>query len=134
MQFFGQYYEIRDNEVNDFNRPTQALIDNSSYITGPYTPFADGSLLGLVTPTGTKKIYGYQSLNGPADSARGNKLSLQLITTLNLVPDWKIVNYQFYEHLESRKSVVGRRPQPKSMPGPRILPQPEADQRQQNDG
>jgi hypothetical protein len=35
MQFFGQYYEIRDNEVNGFNRPTEALIDNGSYITGP---------------------------------------------------------------------------------------------------
>jgi iron complex outermembrane recepter protein len=104
MQFFGQYYEIRDNEVNGFNRPTQALIDNGSYITGPYVPFADGSFLGLVNPTGTKKIYGYQSLNGPADSARGNKLSLQLITTFNLAPDWKVVNYQFYEHLRSQKS------------------------------
>jgi hypothetical protein len=57
-----------------------------------------------VEPTGTKKIYGYQSLNGPADSARGNKLSLQLITTVNLAPDWKVVNYQFYEHLRSQKN------------------------------
>ena len=56
MQFFGQYYEIRDNEVNGFNRPTQALIDNGSYITGPYAPFANGSFLGLVEPTGTKKF------------------------------------------------------------------------------
>jgi len=83
---------------------TQALIDNGSYITGPYAPFANGSFLGLVEPTGTNKIYGYQSLNGPADSARGNKLSLQLITTFNLAPDWKVVNYQFYEHLRSQKS------------------------------
>jgi hypothetical protein len=37
MQFFGQYYEIRDNEVNGFNRPTEALIDNGSYITGQRT-------------------------------------------------------------------------------------------------
>jgi outer membrane receptor for ferric coprogen and ferric-rhodotorulic acid len=104
MQFFGQYYEIRDNEVNGFNRPTQALIDNGSYITGPYVPFADGSFLGLVNPTGTKKIYGYQSLNGPADSARGNKLSLQLITTFNLAPDWKVVNYQFTNCTSPKKT------------------------------
>ena len=55
MQFFGQYYEVRDNEVNGFNRPTQALIDNGSYITGPYSPFAGGSFPGLVEPTGIRR-------------------------------------------------------------------------------
>jgi iron complex outermembrane recepter protein len=99
MQFFGQYYEIRDNEVNGFNHPTQQLIDDQMYVRGTnFGPFT------TVTPTATSHIYGFQTLNGPSESSRGEKLSLQLITTVNVNPDFKIVNYQFYEHIKSRKN------------------------------
>ena len=98
MDWTLQYYEVRDNEVNGFTRPTQGLIDNQQYTVGPQSaPF------GPVTGTTTQKVYAYESLNGPLDSTRGDKLSTQLITSVDLDPDLKLVNYQYYERLTSRK-------------------------------
>jgi iron complex outermembrane receptor protein len=98
VQLFGQYYAVRDNEVNGFNHPTQDLIDNQEYVRGTNLgPFT------TITPTGVAPIYAFDSLNGPGDSARGTKLTLQMITTLTISPSLKIVNYQMYEHLVSQK-------------------------------
>jgi hypothetical protein len=98
MDWTFQYYEVRDNEVNGFNRPTQDLIDNQQYIYGPQAyPF--GPVLG----TATQKVYAYESLNGPSESTRGSKTSTQLITNINLADDLTLTNYNFFERLEARK-------------------------------
>jgi outer membrane receptor protein involved in Fe transport len=96
--FTFQFYEVRDNEVNGFTRPTQDLIDNQEYITGPQSaPY--GPVLG----TTTQKVYAYESLNGPAESTRGSKLSTQLISNVTLADNLTFVNYQFFERLEAEK-------------------------------
>jgi outer membrane receptor for ferric coprogen and ferric-rhodotorulic acid len=98
MDWTFQYYTVRDNEVPGFTRPTQDLIDNGQYTTGPQAyPF------GPVVSTGTQKVYAYESLNGYNSSTRGSKLSTQLITNLNLADDLTLTNYQFFQRLESRK-------------------------------
>jgi len=98
VQFTGQYYEVRTNEAPGINHPTQDLIDNNEYVRGTNQgPFT------TITPTGVEPIYGFDTLNGPSDSVRGNKLTLQMITTFTINPDLKIVNYQMYEHLQSEQ-------------------------------
>jgi iron complex outermembrane recepter protein len=98
VQFTGQYYELRANETVGFNHPTQDLIDNQQYVRGTNEgPFT------TVTPTGVENIYGFDSLNSPGDSVRGDKLTLQMITTFTINPDLKIVNYQMYEQIHSRQ-------------------------------
>ncbi|HEY0256487.1 MAG TPA: TonB-dependent receptor plug domain-containing protein, partial [Candidatus Methylacidiphilales bacterium] len=103
MDWTFQYYTVRDNEVNGFTRPTQDLIDNGQYTIGPQSPNPAGGPAGPVLGTTTQKVYGYESLNGPSDATRGSKLSTQLITTVTLADDLSLTNYQFFEHLESRK-------------------------------
>ena len=98
MDWTFQYYEVRDNEVNGFTRPTQNLIDNQQYIVGPQA-YPYGPVLG----TTTQKVYAYESLNGPTESTRGSKLSTQLISSINLADDLTLTNYQFFERLEARK-------------------------------
>lgn len=98
VEFTGQYYEVRTNEAPGINHPTQDLIDNNEYIRGTNQgPFT------TITPTAVEPIYGFDTLNGPGDSVRGNKLTLQMITTFTISPDLKIVNYQMYEHLQSEQ-------------------------------
>ncbi len=97
MDWTFQYYEVRDNEVNGFTRPTQDLIDNGQYTVGQQiNPF------GPVTGTGTQKVYAYETLNGPSDATCGSKLTTQLSSSINLADDLTLTNYQCFEHLESR--------------------------------
>jgi iron complex outermembrane receptor protein len=97
MDFTAQFFEIRDNDANGFNRPTQNLIDNQQYIYGPQSaPY--GPVLG----TATTKVYGFEVLNSPYDSNRGNKSTAQLVTKVELCPCLSLVNYNMYQHFDSR--------------------------------
>jgi outer membrane receptor protein involved in Fe transport len=98
MNWTFQYYNVRDNEVNGFTRPTQNLIDNGQYTTGPQS----GPFLPVLGTT-TQKVYAYESLNGPAESTRGSKLSTQLITKVQIDDDLSLTNYQFFERIDARK-------------------------------
>ena len=104
----GQYYESKFNEVAGFNRVTQDLIDNNTYIAGPVTP-SYAPFVGVVTP-GTGGTYGGQRVKlhndqvlvHPGDSAAGSRFIGQLISTLTL--DHLIIkNSSYGETTESRK-------------------------------
>lgn len=101
MQFTGQYYNDRYNEVIGANRVTQGLIDNGTYVTG--TAPGGPSFMTVITPTGTTKIYPYQTLNGADDSARAQVGLGQLITTINVDDDFTIVNSTLGQYNEHRK-------------------------------
>ena len=104
----GQYYESKFNEVAGFNRVTQDLIDNNTYVAGPITP-GYAPFVGVVTPgaDGTYNgqrvtLHNDQVLVHPGDSAAGSRFLGQLITTLTL-DGLTIKNSTYGETTESRK-------------------------------
>jgi hypothetical protein len=98
----GQFYSLRFNEIIGINRPTQDLIDNRNYITGPGT-YRPSSFSFLITPTGTKKIYPDQVLIAPQDSANAEVGNGSLHIELDVDEDLKFVNHTYGESIERTK-------------------------------
>ncbi len=108
----GQFITSRFNEVSGINRVTQDLIDHRNYIAGPVQ---DISTIGLpisavpvfgILNTNTAhvtRIYGNQTLNGPADDAQGQRFSSQLISTYRISDTAKIVNLSYGETMKTSK-------------------------------
>ena len=104
----GHYEESKFNENAGFNRVTQDLIDNHTYIKGPilpgYAPFE-----GVIDPgpdgsydDQKVKLHNDQVLVAPGDSAAGSRFTGQLISTLTL-PGVTIKNSTIGDTVESRK-------------------------------
>ena len=104
----GQYYESKFNENAGFDRVTQALIDNHTYISGPIIP-SYAPFVGVVDP-GPDGSYSDQKVKlhndqvdvAPGDSAAGSRFIGQLISTLNL-EGLTIKNSTFGDTVETRK-------------------------------
>jgi len=115
----AQFYTSRFNEVIGINRVTQELIDDWTYIAGPVLPnnrfgdaltsigrFGQNANFALLdTAKATRvKVYPWQTINAPFDSAAGKKFSSQLIATYQLNDNGKVVNRTYGETMESRKA------------------------------
>lgn len=106
-----QFYTARFNEVVGINRVTQELIDDWTYIAGPVLPnpnrpgWAAPYQFALLDPAQASrvKIYPWQTLNAPSDSAAGKKFTSQMTTTVSLGEQSKLVNRAYGETQESRK-------------------------------
>lgn len=100
-----QYYADRYNETIGLNRPTQDLIDNGNYITGKGSSFGSGlnGFDAVVTPTGTRHIYGYQTLVSPVDGATSQTYIGNLAMTVKLDDDLKITNRTLGESAQHQK-------------------------------
>jgi hypothetical protein len=115
----AQFYTSRFNEVIGINRVTQELIDDWLYIAGPVLPnnrfgdpltsigrFGQNANFALLnTNLATRvKVYPWQTINAPFDSAAGQKFSSQLIANYQINDFGKIVNRTYGETMESRKA------------------------------
>ncbi len=114
----AQFYTSRFNEVIGINRVTQELIDDRVYIAGPVLPNNRwGDALNSIGAFGLNanfailntnlaqrvKVYPWQTINSPSDSAAGKKFSSQMTTTYNISESAKIVNRAYGETQDSRK-------------------------------
>jgi iron complex outermembrane receptor protein len=115
----AQFYTSRFNEVIGINRVTQELIDNWTYIAGPVLPNNRfGDPLTSIGPFGQNanfaildaarasrtKVYPWQTINAPFDSAAGRKFTSQLIANYQINDQGKVVNRTYGETMESRKA------------------------------
>jgi hypothetical protein len=106
-----QFQTARFNEVVGINRVTQELIDDWVYVAGPVVAnpvrpsWATPSQFALLDPAGAQrvKVYPWQTLNSPSDSAAGKRFSSQMTATYAVSEQAKVVNRAYGETQESRK-------------------------------
>ncbi len=112
LDWWGQFYSSRFNEVTGANRVTQQFIDNGTYVGGKIAagpdPFGGGVVDGTDATLNPATAYtvelpAYKALLGSNDSARGKRFQTQLKATAEISPDFKIVNLVYYEDRKSRK-------------------------------
>ena len=104
----GHFEESTFNENAGFNRVTQDLIDNHTYIRGPILP-SYAPFVGVIDP-GPDGSYDDQKVKlhndqvdvAPGDSAYGHRFTGQLISTLDL-EGLTIKNSTFGDTVSSRK-------------------------------
>ncbi|HEY0789620.1 MAG TPA: TonB-dependent receptor plug domain-containing protein [Chthoniobacterales bacterium] len=116
--FYATDYEFN----NGINRPTQQLIDSGLYITGtqqyvnptgsPVTaqtyptalvPSHTPSFNGVVVPTGLVRIDRSRNLINPGDGSYAKTDLTQLIQTLQLSPDFQVLNTSSFYYLVRRQ-------------------------------
>jgi iron complex outermembrane receptor protein len=112
LEWLGQFYASRFNEVAGVNRVTQAYIDDQLYAAGAVQPLnAFGSPVGS-SPSFVRldpatyrlvKLEPYQTLSTPRSSARAKRLVTQLIATKTAGPDARVRNLTYFETRTSRK-------------------------------
>ena len=114
LEWWAQFYENLFGDVTGVNRVTQDFIDHGTYIGGnvnayPDDPpfgmgYTDGSY-GVLNPTTayTVKLPWYKVLLSPGDSSRTGRLQSQLIATLSLGSDSKVVNRTYFEDANDRE-------------------------------
>jgi outer membrane receptor protein involved in Fe transport len=112
LEWFGQAYSDRYNEISGVNRVTQNFINNGTYIGGSVQPLnvfgqtvADGPYFLLLDPATAHdvKLPADIALISPSDNARAKRLVTQLVTTLTITPDANIQNLTMFEDQKSRK-------------------------------
>ena len=115
----GGYLNTDVGEVDGINRPTQQLIDNRTYYTGvadsPYnTPPGQipgsvfyqpnttgaGGFEAVLYPTGTKKVYPYESVASTRNLYTAQDFYGQMIATVNVNDSVQLVNRTFGEGIE----------------------------------
>ncbi|MEL6199721.1 MAG: TonB-dependent receptor plug domain-containing protein, partial [Pseudomonadota bacterium] len=126
IQFGGMYHRYEGNQIAGWNRLTQDLIDNGTYITGNAQPLdvdGDGSIshteydvgisqfffdpasvtqadinpLSALVNTGTAQLDGSQVLVAPDDTLENDVLTLYFDAIFELESGWKVKNQLFYE-------------------------------------
>jgi len=127
LQFGGMYHDYKGNQVAGWNRLTQDLIDNGTYITGTAQPLdtdGDGSIshqeyfacdcfqfafrpefadsadfdpLMQLQNVGTAKLKGHQVLVAADDTLESNVLTLYFDGIYTTDSDWELKNQLFYE-------------------------------------
>jgi hypothetical protein len=88
------------NENTGWNRPTQALIDNHTYTTGPTT----GGFGGVITGTTGTRLSDSTTLISPNDSDYGKDINAELKETYTANDNLSFVNHTYYEYFELRNS------------------------------
>jgi outer membrane receptor protein involved in Fe transport len=104
IEWWGQFYDTRFNEVAGANRVTQNFIWHGDYIAGTANSSYAG-IFSLLNPATAyvAKLPAYDSLEGPMDSNRGKRFQTQAIVTTNLTPDSYVVSRTFFQVSNSRQ-------------------------------
>ena len=127
IQFGGMYHRYEGNQIAGWNRLTQDLIDNGTYITGTAQPLdtdGDGSIshaeynvagisqffvgpanvtqadinpLSALVNPGTAQLDGSEVLVAPDDTLENDVLTLYFDAIWQLESGWEIKNQLFYE-------------------------------------
>jgi outer membrane receptor for monomeric catechols len=122
LEILNSFYETNYQLNRGINRPTQALIDNGTYITGteqfvnptgtPIGPNFPASNLvpttipqnrGVVVATGTRQIDRADVIVNPNDSSYAKTDFAQVIQRLNINDDIQILNATFFAYLSRRQ-------------------------------
>jgi outer membrane receptor protein involved in Fe transport len=98
IDFNTEFQEVRFNEVTGLNRPTQDLINDHDYLTGP------GGIFGVVTPTGETHISDNATLISPQDSDYAKDYNAQLTMTYDPGDGISVINRAYYEYEYLRNS------------------------------
>ena len=99
-----EYFDVPHYPDNaGINRPTQALINNDTYITGTgVSPFT-GTIPGpgaVVSPTGTTTIAHSQTFVDPADFSNSHSYIGQIAGTLKVNDTLTVVNRSYFQSLD----------------------------------
>ncbi|MBA3832454.1 MAG: TonB-dependent receptor plug domain-containing protein [Chthoniobacterales bacterium] len=98
IDFNVEYFDVPHYPDNaGFNRPTQDLIDNGRYVTGPANGLGFGS---TVTPTGLVDLPRSQVNTAPGDGSAAHTVYSQAIVTLDLGPKLSLVNRTSFQYLD----------------------------------
>lgn len=90
-------------DIAGINRPTQALIDNDTYIQGTGISPITGTVPGpgaVVSPTGTTTISHSQVFVDPADYSNSHSYIGQIAGTLKVNNAFSVVNRSFFQSLD----------------------------------
>ena len=115
MDFNVEYYKVYHySDIAGINRPTQALIDNSTYITGqgvspvtgpinPATGLPTSSTVpgpfSVTTPTGTVTIHHDAVFVDPLDFSNTQTVIPEITETFKVNDSLEVVNRMFYQDL-----------------------------------
>ncbi|MEO0574089.1 MAG: TonB-dependent receptor plug domain-containing protein, partial [Pseudomonadota bacterium] len=131
IQFGGMYHKYEGNQVAGWNRLTQDLIDNGTYITGSAQPLdtnGDGSIshseynvagisqffvgtggvmqsdinpLSALVNSGTAQLDGSQVLVAPDDTLENEVMTLYFDGVYQAANGWEIKNQLFFEKYDN---------------------------------
>ncbi len=96
VDFNTEFQDVRFNEITGLNRPTQDLIDNHNYLTGPYGALPGGG--NGVLSTGEEHISDSSTLISPQDSDFAKDYNAQLTMTYNINDNMTLINRTYYEY------------------------------------
>ena len=104
LEWWGQFYSSRFNEVAGVNRVTQDFIWNGNYIAGPATSGFAG-IYALLNPATayTVKLPDYVTVESPLDSNHAKRAQSQLIATATLSPTSKLIDRTYFENADARQ-------------------------------
>ena len=94
VDFNTEFQDVRFDELAGYNRPTQGLISDHQYLTGPLAAGFDQ----VLTPTGTTQLSGSTDLISPQDSDFAKVYNAQLTETYDPGDGFSIVNRTYYEY------------------------------------
>ncbi|MDE2150432.1 MAG: TonB-dependent receptor [Gammaproteobacteria bacterium] len=104
-----EVYHVNFTDIAGINRPTQALIDNGTYITGQGVQ-PDGSTVpgafAVISPTGTVKLPRSTVLTYPGDIDHDNTYLGHVKYQRALADGVRLINRTYYQHL-SREEISG---------------------------
>ena len=104
IEWWGQYYNMRFNEIAGSNRPTQNFIWNGTYEAGSVNSSYAG-IFGLLDPATAyaTKLPDYVTVEGPQDTNRAARFQTQGIETINLGSDSQVINRSYFQVSNSKQ-------------------------------
>ena len=117
LEWWGEVFGDRTNEISGTNRVTQQFIWNGSYVSGPAIPnfgndtippgqtqpTVSSGVFSVIQPTGITKLPPYDVLVGPSDVARSLLVQTQLVSTLTLTSQSELIDRLFLANGNSNK-------------------------------
>jgi outer membrane receptor protein involved in Fe transport len=103
----AQYMWQATPQLLGVNRPNQELIDHGRYYTGdlPDLGYSDatGAIAGTITGTTWVDLPRDATLLSPGDYSNANVYRGQLIATVQLAPETKLINRTLFEYVDRRR-------------------------------
>ncbi len=103
FDFNFEYFNVDFTDIGGWNRPTQELIDNGTYITGEGLQ-PNGSTIpapgAVISPTGMVQLPRSQVLTDPADISGNESVIANARFERTLSPGWRVASRGIYQHFE----------------------------------
>ncbi len=104
IEWWGEFYDQRFNEVAGANRPTQAFIWNGTYVAGTSVSGYAG-IFGLLDPAtiSVVKLPAYITVENNQDANLSRRFISQGTETVDLSSDSQLINHTFFEVSAARQ-------------------------------